>query len=107
MMDYDYDEYDDYEHEPDCPKRKHPPQDCGEVCKRTVTQKADLSTTVEIDPSASVGRIKTECVGPPRVDNDQCGDTCRIIVTQTISVTIPIRYNVSTNVGKTDVTCHA
>jgi hypothetical protein len=83
------------------------PENCGnEVCKRIVTQKADVSIPVEISPSAHVGEILSECIGEPKVTRDKCKDTCMITVTQTISVKIPIRYKVKTEVGESEVTCH-
>jgi hypothetical protein len=79
---------------------------CGAVCKRTIAQKADVSIPIDINPTAVVGRIQSECLGEPKITRDKCKDTCMITVTQTISVKIPIQYKVSTNVGESEVVCH-
>jgi len=84
-----------------------PPCGCDdEACKKTITQKADVSIPVAIKPAADVGDIEAECVGEPQVTKDMCHESCKITVTQTISVRIPIRYSVTTDVGESEVNCH-
>jgi hypothetical protein len=90
-----------------CPSKDDEQPDCGgEVCKRVITQKADVSVPISISPTASVGQIQTECLGEPQIKKSQCKDTCVITVTQTISVKIPISYKVETKLGEKEVTCN-
>ena len=89
-------------------RRNKPPQECEDnVCKKIISQKADVNVPVEIKPTAEVGKIESECCGEPRIINDECEDSCKITIVQTIRIKIPIKYNVSTNIGKSLVVCHA
>ena len=99
----------EHEHEHDhenCPPK--PPCDCtlGE-CRREIDQYCDISVPLDLDPSATVGRIETACVGEPIVvcRHDHSDNTCRIRVTQRMRVTIPITYTVITCVDDPIITC--
>ncbi len=89
-----------------CPP-PHPDDCCFEERRRDITQYADISLPVDIDPSAAVGRIETEWLGEPIVvcRKEHCGNTCKITITQKVRVTIPITYCVVTCVGDPDVDC--
>ena len=108
--DYDYDyEYEEREAREHREHREHRDPECRDgVCKRTVIQKADVSVPVEIKPNATIGRIKSECIGEPHITSERCNQEggCRFVITQTICVRIPIQYNVQTEVGENEITCH-
>ena len=75
--------------------------------RREVTQCADITLPVEIDPSVSVGRIQTDCCGDPVVicSHDHCRNTCRITITQKFCVRIPLTYSVTTCVEDPGIRC--
>jgi len=84
------------------------PDDCSfDEFRRNIPQYADISLPVDIDPSASVGRIVTEWLGDPVVvcRKDHCDNTCRITITQRVRVIIPVTYCVITCVGDPDIDC--
>ena len=87
--------------------RNKPPHGCdNEVCKKIISQKADVNVPLEIKPTAEVGKIESECCGEPRIIRDACENSCKITIVQTIRIKIPIKYNISTNVGKSSAVCH-
>lgn len=99
-MDYDMSQKDK------CPPP--PPCDCTyEEFKREVVQSADLTLPVEIEPSATVGRIEADCSGDPIVvcSQDPCRNVCRVTITQRICVKIPITYGVLTCVEDPTLKC--
>ena len=77
----------------------------GPVCTRVVEQAAEVSTPIEIIPTARVGEIVAECVGHPHIEHDKCRDSCFVTITQKISVRIPVEYHVDTEVGESVVIC--
>ena len=108
---HEHEHEDEHEQEFD-PEFEHhhpkPPCDCtlGE-CRKEIDQYCDISVPIDLDPSATIGRIETVCVGDPIVEcrHDHCDNTCRIRVTQRMRVTIPITYTVITCVDDPIVTC--
>ena len=89
-------------------RRPPPPFECTfDEFSTEVTQCADISLPIEIDPSVRVGRIQTDACGDPVVvcSHDPCHDTCRITITQRLCVRIPLTYYVSTCVEDPNTRC--
>ena len=99
---------DEREHDHDHEHHPKPPCDCayGE-CKRDIVQHTDICVPVDIDPSATVGRIITECCGDPIVEcrHEHCDNTCKIKITQRLKITIPITFSVVTCSDDPIITC--
>lgn len=99
----------------DCAKERDdrcppPPYDCTfEELKRNVTQCTDISLPIVIDPSAVVGRIKTEWCDEPIVvcHQDPCEKSCKVTISQRVCVTIPVTYSVLTCVEDPTINCCA
>lgn len=84
-----------------------PPCDCvyGE-CKKEITQCADISLPVEIKPTATVGRIDTECCGDPVICcHEHSCNSCEITITQKICVKIPVTFSALTCVEEPVINC--
>ncbi len=86
------------------------PFDCTcDECKKEFYQYADISLPIEIKPTATIGKIETECCEEPTIvcHENKCSNTCEVIITQKVSIKIPITYSVISCAGESAVKCCA
>ena len=85
-----------------------PPEHCCyDEFRKDITENAEVFLPISIDPSVTVGKIKTECVGEPIVicGKDECKHTCKLLVTQKLCIKIPLIYSVVVCVEDESIKC--
>lgn len=85
-----------------------PPEHCcQEEFRKEVTENAEVFLPVTIDPSVSIGKIKTESHGDPIVvcEKDECKHVCKLLITQKICVKIPLIYSVTVCASEDGIKC--
>lgn len=96
----------DYEHEPilnyqggdSCPVNG---------CNKIGTQCVDVSATLNLTPTATMGTMTVSCQGAPCITcvADPCGASCTVTMTQKVCVSVPIRYGVAMTPGEPTIAC--
>jgi hypothetical protein len=76
-------------------------------CSKVAHQYADISSSVQLKPSAAIGKIEIECCGEPTVccSDNRNANMCEITILQKVRINIPISYNAIACVGENDVNC--
>lgn len=76
-------------------------------CTKTAQQYADISTSVSLNSTATLGKIETECLGEPSIccEETNCDNTCKITIIQKVSIKIPISYKIDACIDEDGISC--
>jgi len=76
-------------------------------CNKTGTQCVDISESMTLTPTATVGTVTVACQGNPDIScvTDAEGTCCTVTMTQQICVSVPIRYGVTLTAGEPRIAC--
>lgn len=91
----------------DCMEQGCGCQHTGSTCTNISEQYADVSLLVKVTPSATIGKVQTDCCGDPVVTVRQtCGcGSCEITIMQSICIRIPVEYQTMVEAGEPEVNC--
>ncbi|NLK94266.1 MAG: hypothetical protein GX275_03595 [Clostridiales bacterium] len=78
------------------------------MSSKVVVQYAEVSVPIKIKPIATVGGIKSECVGEPMISYCKChynedGKAIEIVVTQTLRIKVPVEYSTVATEGEASI----
>lgn len=80
----------------------------AEGCTKTAQQYADVSTSISLKSTATIGQLETECCGEPSIccEETQCENMCKITITQKVCIKIPISYKIDACINEDGINCN-
>ena len=76
-------------------------------CSRIGTQCVDVSASVDLVPTVSIGTVAVACQGSPEITcvTNAGGASCTITMTQQLCVSVPVTYGVALTAEEPAIAC--